>query len=128
MGKDTGKVEQDAQLVMLMDYTKFHIGMYTTLGTLLIGFLALYKDGDTVERARGFLFATLACLAIAGLCGGIVAANLPHATRFSTFEEQELGPIGLKWFKSSTWMTLEHLAFWAGIVVALSGVWCVTRS
>ena len=123
---DKMTVKQDDQLGMLMDYTKFHIGMYTTLCTLLVGFLGLYSEGHTIERMRGFLFATLFCFVIAGLCGGIVAANLPHSTSMAEFEKSLLGPVGLRWFRSTTWMTLEHLAFWVGIAVALAGLWCVT--
>lgn len=116
---------QDDQLKMLMDYTKFHIGMYTTLCTLLVGFLGLYKDPDLLESMRGFLFFTLLFFVIAGLFGGMVAANLPHCETFAEFESKKLGPSGLAWLPSSTCIILEHLAFWAGIVIALAGLFCV---
>ena len=115
---------QDDQLKMLMDYTKFHIGMYTTLCTLLVGFLGLYKDPDLLESMRVFLFGTLLSFVIAGLFGGIVAANLPHCETFAEFENKRLGPFGSAWIPSSTCIILEHLAFWTGIVIAVAGLSC----
>jgi hypothetical protein len=116
---------QDDQLKMLMDYTKFHIGMYTTLCTILVGFLGLYREAGAWTVMRPYLFATLLCFVAAGMFGGIVAANLPHCETFEEFERKRLGPFGWPLIPSSTCISLEHLFFWIGIAAALAGLACL---
>ena len=54
----------------------------------------------------------------------MLAANLPHCETFAEFEGKKLGPFGSALIPSSVCITLEHLAFWVGIVIALAGLSC----
>lgn len=128
------------QLKLLFDYTKFHIGLYTTLVTLLIALISLGSE-ELVFLQRASLAATTVCFVLAGACGGVIASNIPYYTTLSAFRAASFGPRWL-WKKESqtaradtgnrgyamypslygpTWATLEHLFFWLGIAIALTG-------
>ena len=99
------------QLGLLMDYTVFHIGVYITLGTGILGVEALKKiDHWSLRWAMGFLLA-------AGLAGGTIAGNIPHYTTFNAFTEAKLSFLGQRFWSYSVWAILEHGFFWTAIVV-----------
>ena len=111
------------QSKLLMDYTIFHIGLYTTLSTVLIALLGLKGFTADVLAMRPYLLATLFCFIVAGFCGGMIASSLPHFSSFKEFSKQRLGP----WFLPRLmpmlcWTYAEHTAFWIGIVVAVLGL------
>lgn len=128
------------QLKLLFDYTKFHIGLYTTLVTLLIALISLGSE-ELFFLQRISLAATTVCFVLAGGCGGILASNIPYYATLGAFRDASFGPRWL-WKKHGraatadtgnrgyamfprlygpTWATLEHLFFWLGIVIALTG-------
>jgi hypothetical protein len=71
-----GSSQSNEQLKLLFDYTKFHIGLYTTLGGALIAGLSSQFAHDS-QWCRLFIGASLISLFVAGLAAGIVAASLP---------------------------------------------------
>jgi hypothetical protein len=105
-----------------MDTTLFNIGACLILSTLLLGLLGLEGFKERNSIVKPFLFATLVCLLIAGLLGGVVASNIPY---FAKFEDLRKASIGLYsgWPTAplAFWTFIEHLAFWAGIIIALGG-------
>jgi hypothetical protein len=110
----------DDQLKALMDYTKFHIGLYTTLCTLLVAIIGLNAHAVV---SLPYLLATLICFAIAGAFGGLVGSSLPNYLTWSTFETAKLGPWFLPNLIPARWAaSAEHTAFWVGAVIALFGV------
>src|SRR4051794_11522956 len=59
---------------LLFDYTKYHIGIYTTLGTILIGILGLHSGGNNEPKLQfcgSFIWVSIVFIAIAGVAGGI---------------------------------------------------------
>lgn len=106
-----------------MDYTKFHIGLYTTLATIIV--VALTDNGrgsDVTSLFDCCLLFSLVCFAIAGGFGGLVGSALPHYETFEDFERAELGPWGSKLIRSRVCISLEHTAFWIGVVNAIVGL------
>jgi amino acid transporter len=112
----------DDQLKQLMDYTKFHIGMYTSLATLLIGVLTLEKAKLDVATFSPWLLVTLVFLVLAGMAGGMVGSSIPSFSAYSSFLESRLGPWRSEWFTGAVWIHLEHTFFWISIVTAVAGV------
>lgn len=109
------------QLKILFEYTKFHIGLYMTLVTALVGVLGFTSpDGWQGDPwvFWGLVF-TIACLVVAGISGGVIAGNIPHSADFQTFESKKIGPWGLPCWPYAFWANLEHGAFWLGVVTAV---------
>jgi hypothetical protein len=98
------------QLANLLSYTIFHIGVYISLVAGLIG-AGVLKDLD-----HPVLRFSVACFLIAGICGAAVGSNIPEYDKWSTYAAADLGFWGYGILKYSTWTTIEHLAFWAGIL------------
>ena len=99
-------------LEALMIYTTFHIGVYVSLTTVFIG-ASVFKHVNhwTLRWAVG-------CFLIAGMCGGIIAANAAEYTdpvpQFFYSHVLNIWCIPLTTYKP--FATLEHLAFWAGLL------------
>jgi uncharacterized membrane protein len=108
------------QMKLLMDYTIFHIGLYTTLSTALIALLGLFPNRANVMKWQ--LVFTLICLVLAGIFGGLVASHIPHFKDFDDFYNRLwIGPWGFQWIPAWLAMSLEHIFFWLGVVFALWG-------
>jgi hypothetical protein len=123
--------EQLEQVKLLFDYTKFHIGLYTTLAGVLVATL-----GSTFAAAwhvsRPLIGLAVVFIALAGLAGGVIASSLPYLTRRvsgNDLFECAIGPLwsdrtknGKKSFLAQPlryWTYLEHLSFWVAIVLVL---------
>ena len=105
-----------------MDYTLFHIGAYITLSTLLVTLLGLEGFKHRAMGMKYFLLLTLVCFVLAGICGGIVASNIPYFTSVDELRQTDIGPfLGVR-APLFRWTMLEHLFFWAGVFSALIGV------
>lgn len=127
------------QLKLLFDYTKFHIGLYTTLVTLLIALIS-FGPGDVLLAQKWFLLETTIFFILAGVCGGVVASNIPNYRGMSAFRTANFGPTwgarkhntvssdGNKQYamwpkmEGPRWATWEHRFFWTGIFVAVVAV------
>jgi hypothetical protein len=116
-------------LELLYDYTKFHIGVYLTLTGAYIT-LATAKIGD--ESLLPKIHPYLAGFAIfffvlAGIGGGMVGSNIPTSgcTSAAQYMKQQLRLPWWHWltkrktFTAGTWVSIEHGAFWLGIVLAI---------
>jgi hypothetical protein len=89
----------ESQLKFLFDYTKFHIGMYTTLMGAVVAFLkfnAKFTAAGEPWWLRLCLVITLLCFLGAGVCGGAIASNIPDNSGLQTFRglcgEKAYGP------------------------------------
>jgi hypothetical protein len=117
-------MEQMEQLKLLMQYTIFHVGVYLTLGSLMLTVLVKESARAFAKVMQVYIFIALGCFLVAGVCGGIVAGNIPYFDKFSTFETSRIGPwfVPKSLFVPASWiMRLEHSAFWIGIIVFLLG-------
>lgn len=115
---------QMEQLKLLMDYTIFHIGVYITLSGLMVSLLGLKAFANRAKAMRCYILGALTCFLIAGMCGGLIAGNIPYFSSFTAFTDATIGP----WFtppflRASYCMNAEHTAFWAGVTVFLFGFW-----
>ena len=100
-------------LELLLMYTIFHVGAYLTLTTAFMAATVLWKFDSWLIRWAVFFFL------IAGACGGLIAANVAeNGDDAATFFQPEyrLNLLGLKWFPLRVLTTVEHLAFWVGIL------------
>ncbi|MEX3917829.1 hypothetical protein AB4Y43_16555, partial [Paraburkholderia sp. BR10872] len=81
----------DERLKTLYDYTKFHIGMYTTLIGAII---AVFGNKDWALSYGALLpwaYGSAVAFAIAGVFGGLVASSIPYYRTFKEFEDARLG-------------------------------------
>jgi hypothetical protein len=103
-------------LKLLMDYTKFHLGIYITLFSAIV--LAIEKNIFSSELKWALPVAAL-LLVLAGAAGGVIGSSIPDAASFSSFRANHLGPlwIGRRGLRYQTWAALEHLFFWLAILV-----------
>ena len=111
------------QLERLFDYTKFHIGLYTTLGAAYIAFMTSdYGKKFFIPNPRWVILAVVALL-VAGFAGGIIASSCSHYTSFKTLMDNPLRPFkdtkSKLWPTGRTWAGIEHGAFWFGIGFAI---------
>ena len=116
----------DDQLQQLFDYTIFHIGLYTTLITVIIAVFA----NDSLNKIYysnylSYIKVVLLLFLIAGAAGGLVASSIPFFKDFSTFSQAWIGPWGLEVIPSILCTHIEHTAFWIGIGVAVVGLFRV---
>jgi hypothetical protein len=113
----------DDQLNALMDYTKFHIGLYTTLCTLLIAVMGIPALSTRYYRMIPYFLWALICFALSGVFGGLVGSSLPQFTKWSDFGSARLGPWFFPRIIPAPWVvSAEHTAFWLGTLVSLWGV------
>jgi hypothetical protein len=109
-------MKQLEQLKLLFDYTKFHIGLYTALATIVAALVAskesLFQfDSRLMGAAIGFI-------CIAGLAGGVIASSIPHYQRYDRFWDDRIGPMRWKALKAEYWTYIEHTAFWSAVICA----------
>jgi hypothetical protein len=117
-GKVSDKEKLDYDKVKtLFDYTKFHIGIYITLGGTLVAAIGTKVINFWVP----ILWGSIIALAVAGFAGGVIASSLPWCNSLREFEKTKTGPWG--WEKTLayglTWTRIEHTAFWVAIGAAL---------
>ncbi len=112
----------DTQLEKLYDYTKFHIGIYITLSAAIIGVFANDTLAGAYAALQHYALWSLGLFMIAGLAGGIVAANACTETSYGDYIKKWVGPFGLPIMTVNLWTYVEHIAFWAGCGAALLGL------
>lgn len=116
-----GNVTHTDQLNFLMDYTKFHIGLYATVITILVA-IASIGEKTVPCYYRTPVLITLACVLLAGAAGGIIAAHIPEQTNFDDFWRGHVGPWGCQCFCTKAVARFEHFAFWVGVINAVLAV------
>ncbi len=116
----TGVTELE-QLKFLMDYTKFHIGLYATVITILLAVASI--GGKTVPCIyHQPVVITLVCVLLAGLAGGIIAGHIPEQTSFKAFWYERTGPWSCKCIPTRYVARFEHVVFWIGVANACAAV------
>ena len=112
----------DERLKQLMDYTKFHIGMYVTLVSVLVGFIS--KDYTTLVSTsfHYWLLVTICLLVVSGMAGGLIASSIPDHVSYDIFISTRLGPWGAGWIRARECTHLEHTTFWLAAVNGVVGL------
>src|SRR5262245_30216903 len=118
------------KLKLLFDYTKFHIGLYTTIATIFGGLIAASaKDQNSVPfrfNLRWLLVAVL-LLCVAGMTGGILTSSMCHEKSLKDFWNKKIGPLWFSVLKAEHWTYVEHIAFWLAMAFALWSVLSVSN-
>ena len=122
------QIKMDEQLKHLFEYTKFHVGMYTTLIAAIVALFA----GDVMKNSAyitmiPFLGVSVVFFLFAGMCGGLVASSIPFFTSFQEFKAAKLLPWstrtdlqkGIPSMRCAHW---EHFFFWCGCLAAVVGL------
>ena len=100
----------ERQLQNLLTYTVFHIGLYVSLFSALMG-MGIFGGQD-----HPVLRFSVACFLFAGMCGAVIASNIPDYSDYQKFLSDRIGPWKLRICRFAVWATLEHLAFWIGVI------------
>jgi len=98
----------DSRLANLMTYTVFHLGVYLSLFTALIG------AGILASLDHWLLRLAVACFAGAGVAGAVIGSNIPKFVTAENFFKAKIGPWGLRMMTYDAWATIEHGIFWIG--------------
>jgi len=112
------------KLKMLLDYTKFHLGVYLSLLGGIVAFVS--SDwGPPLNRpaVRCLLCISVILLAVAGACGGVVGATAVGYASYKDFRDAQIGPSYLHLMSGGAWVGWEHGCFWTAVtlmVVALT--------
>jgi hypothetical protein len=100
------------QLKVLMDYTKFHIGVYVSLVSAAVALTRVQSSSSAFLSLK----IAMVCFVIAGIAGGVIAGNIPLYHEWQDFYEARIGPWGTRLFRFRHWAHIEHTAFWIGVV------------
>lgn len=114
-------MKEDHQLSTLFDYTKFHIGLYSTLITGLFAIVAFAVDpkkSNVLVYLLPYAKWTAGFILVAGAAGGVIASNIPNHETFKDFSGAKLPIFGIRSFTYAVFATVEHLAFWIAIGIA----------
>jgi hypothetical protein len=111
--------ETPAQIKLLFEYTKFHIGLYASLIVALVGLMKL-GGRDVPANLLPYLQATLVCFVVAGAAGGIIASSISVNYK-RLVRGDKIGPFGFNVLRYPRWAHIEHFAFWLGITVSVWG-------
>jgi hypothetical protein len=98
---------------LLMTYTVFHIGTYITLAAAILA--AQNLGGQALNHP--VMRVSLAAFVLAGICGAVIGSNLPESESWQHFRSHPIGPWGLPIADYAVWATIEHLAFWIGVLL-----------
>ena len=109
----------DKRIDRLLDYTKFHVGIYLSIGGGIIALLGSRDQSDYVKALIGsptWLVIGLVLIVIAGIAGGTIASSCTHIRCFDTFwTKDKTGPFSVPIMTGRWWAYWEHGAFWLGL-------------
>jgi hypothetical protein len=111
--------EASKQLDLLMTYTVFHLGLYSTIFALTVAYYEKHKSKRWYTTALLILVGVI--LAGAGAAGGTIAGNIPEKKTWEDFTNAELGPSVLTLanfpgLKYECLARIEHGLFWLALV------------
>jgi hypothetical protein len=135
------KIEQIKQIY---DYTKYHIGFYSTLISVLTALITFSYGNNVVgennagERYRPLIFVIITVLLIAGVAGALVASRIvygPWGTKYFLIDHSWFWKKRWHWPKRWNWwwswadlcLIIEHYGFWLALLIAIVGVLYVNR-
>lgn len=110
------------QLKLLLEYTKFHIGLYATIAGVLVAALAT-KHAESWRVRRWAVAAAIASIVVAGVAGGVVAASIVSMTDVPGFWDKPIGPYGIEFLTVRGWTYVEHSTFWLAVAFVLAAFW-----
>ena len=129
---EASQLGDDKRLDRLLDYTKFHIGIYISAGGGLVALLASAATAQSPDAQLTFLKGlvvkpwalALACLlmGVAGASGGVIASCCTQCQTFDELWIRKQGPHTRKWLPGKFWALLEHSAFWSSFLLAAYSV------
>jgi hypothetical protein len=111
-----------AQLKLLFDYTKFHVGLYAAVATIFGALIA--ADKAQLKFEPTLLFASVIFICIAGLAGGLIASSISGYDGYTNFWDAKIAPY---WWpndgsRPKYWTYIEHTAFWISVVLAILSI------
>jgi hypothetical protein len=120
-------------LELLFDYTKFHIGLYSSLASLYISATGIkFAAGNILKTNRVFFLIAVVCFLVAGVAAGIIASSITQTSARSTAEflNERIGPWEVRRLRrpARQWTWVEHTAFWIGCVCAALSIICADTS
>lgn len=118
-------MSDDNRLERLYDYTKWHIGLYLTLGGgLVAGIGYMYRDGQPFHHIlKGpFLLFSFIAMVFAGIAGGVIGSSLAYTKKWEEFWEMKQGFWGIEPLTGKDWTHVEHICFWLSLSLATTGV------
>lgn len=127
-------VAEDSRLERLLDYTKFHIGIYlSAAGGILV--LVGSEDRDILKKLEPhFLLAALLFMLAAGAAGGVIASCTTQCRTFEELWDRPQGPHKARWLKGQTWALIEHSSFWVSVLLligstfpVIAGFWSISE-
>ena len=95
--------EEYDRIKLLFDYTKWRIGIYTTLGTLIITVLGFGR----LTLCIPLLWVSFAFIGIAGLSGGLIASTLPECDTLEEFFRSPTGVWGINQMSGRAWTRMS---------------------
>ena len=116
-------LDDEERFKTLFDYTKFHIGLYTTLISLVFVLMSVDAfESCAVTLIRYPLAVGIFSIAAAGACGGMIATHIPirHEQTFAGFLfKEKVGWRGKKSFSVKQVIHAEHNFFWLAVLAFL---------
>lgn len=108
------------QLKLLFAYTKFDIGLYTTVATMFAAAIAF--EPSIFKIHKGFLSLALVFVCLAGMAAGIIASRCAHFTSWSELWGAKIGPLRWRCLKGEYWVYVQHACFGIALVAAVLAV------
>lgn len=103
------------RLEMLHEYTKWHNGIYLSIGGGLTVLATNDQTGWPVTVNRGWALGALILMAVAGMAGGIIATNAMERRDLGDFMASRIGAFQCAMFTGRVWTHIEHYAFWSSL-------------
>lgn len=111
---------EDKRLERLFEYTKWHIGIYLSVGGGLVGLLGSRDGNEFLKRVitqPALMGAALGAMALAGMAGGILASAATRSHSFVEVWDHVLEVYGVPTLKGRIWAGIEHSAFWLSLLL-----------
>lgn len=104
------------RLKLLFDYSKFQIGLYTTLAVVFAGAIAL--PPELFNLHRGLLALAVAFVGLAGLAAGTIAGHCAHFASSEDLLAARIGPFRWACMTGEYWSYLQHASFVTAVGIA----------
>jgi hypothetical protein len=108
------------QLRLLFDYTKFQIGLYTTLAVIFTAAIAF--EPAVFKLHRGLLGLAVVFVCLAGLAAGIIGSRCAHFTSPMDLWAARIGPFRMGFLPGEYWSYLQHACFGVALGAAVASV------
>jgi hypothetical protein len=108
------------QLKLLLDYTKFDVGLYTTVAIIFAA--AIAYEPRVFRLNRGLLGLALVFSCLAGMAAGIIASRCARFTSRNDLWRTRIGPLGWRCLKGEYWVYVQHACFVIALIAAVLSV------